>query len=246
MNKKLRNIFQPYFMYSESNALLICLRYKSGKGNKTEIERLLFFSVLSEKIKDMLVMEIDLASLLALLEKRSGFLPGKFSGLSEIFLKDGLKGLEQHITRTLLEHIISLEIHPVMKLFFISIINSKNLVTLFKHLKWGITTKPVLINGGSIKESSLGKLMHSRETSELVRLIYKQTGLYIKEATASSMENALQKHITRQTKIMERQSSDIGLILNYLWRCSIEAKNLSIMSYGNKIDKTVIKGELVH
>ena len=246
MNNELRNIFKPYYMYSELNTLFTCLRYKSGKGNSAEIERVLEFSLISEKIKDILKMDTDILSVLFLLEKKQAFIPGKPAGLQQVFLKDGLSGVEQKITKTLFEYIISPGIHPVMRRFFTFIADSRNIITLHKRLRWETTSVPDFIAGGSIKEPALRKMVRSYKTEEFADLVYKLTGLRPEGPDAVSAENALHKRLTGKIKKWERESPDIGLILNYLWRCATEAKNLSIIYFGRDIDKNILKEELVY
>jgi len=246
MNNELRNIFQPYFMYSELNTLLTCLRYKSGKGNDVEIGRVLEFSLISDKIKDVLKMDTDILSVLFLLGKKLAFIPGKPAGLEQVYLKHGLSGVEQKITKALLEYIISPGIHPVMRGFFTFTADSRNIITLHKRLRWETASAPVFISGGSIKEAVLKKTAYSYKPEELADLVYKQTGLRLEGPDAVSAENALLKRLTGKIKKWEREYPDIGLVLNYLWRCAMEAKNLSIIYHGREIDKNILKEELVY
>jgi len=151
MNRKLRDIFQPYFMYSELETLLTCLRYQTERGRKREIEHTLAFSLLSEKIISVLKMEADLPFILKMLEQKFLTLSGRSSGLYDIFSKNGLPHVESAITRILFEHIINIQTHPCIKRFFISVIDSRNIITLYKHLKWGMSAQPSFIDGGSIR-----------------------------------------------------------------------------------------------
>ena len=246
MNKKLRLIFGPCFMYAELGTVLTCLRYHLKKGKKTEIEYILAFSLLSERVMNILSLEADLPFILEMLDKRAAFLSDSPAGLSDIFLTGGLPKVEQTITRTQLEHIMNEPGHPCITRFFISLIDSINIITLYKHLRWGISAKPAFITGGNVKGPVLSAIFHSRDVSEITGLIQKQTGFYVGEPTAASIESALLKGISGQVKKMEGESPDIGLILNYLWRSSLEARDISILYYGNKIDKDIIREELVH
>ncbi|MBI5099067.1 MAG: V-type ATPase subunit [Nitrospirae bacterium] len=246
MNKNLRHIFGPCFMYAELGTLLTCLRYHLKKGKKTEIEYILAFSLLSERVKNILSLESDLPFILEMLDKRAAFLSDSPAGLSDIFITGGLPEVEQTITRTLLEHIMHEPGHPCITRFFISLIDSINIITLYKHLRWEMSAKPAFITGGKVKETVLSAILHSRDVSEITGLIQKHTGFYVGRPAAANVESALLKGISGQVKKMERESPDIGLILNYLWRFFLEARDLSILYYGNKIDKDIIREELVH
>ena len=54
MNKTLRKVFFPFFIYSEIKTILWCLRYKMEKETRTDIEDILCFSLLSKEVKEAL------------------------------------------------------------------------------------------------------------------------------------------------------------------------------------------------
>jgi vacuolar-type H+-ATPase subunit C/Vma6 len=245
MNERVRDIFKPYFTYSELNTLLAGLRYKLKRGRRGEIERLLLYSLLTEKIRDALKSEGDIPSVLEILQGRMTFLLHKPVDLQHIFSNEGLKKTEQAITAAVFAYILHQVTHPVMQRFFTSLINTKNLLTLYKYIKWNIPDAPALLDGGTISEPGLHKVIRSREIPEIIQLIYKQTGSYIEKPDVSRIEGFLNRYLTKEIKGMQRESSETGFILHYLWTCYIEARNLSIISYGSKIDKTMIKEELV-
>ena len=53
MNKRLHEIFQPFFLYAELRTIIICLRYKKA-ADKNKIKNVLLLSLLSEKNKNTL------------------------------------------------------------------------------------------------------------------------------------------------------------------------------------------------
>ena len=246
MNKGLRDIFMPFFICSEIKTLIICFRYKVRRGNTAEVEKILPFSLLSGKIKEALKKDVDLPSVLEEFEEKFSFHADRLLRLKEIFLKNGLKGVEQTLTGEFLEHTISTGLYPVLKNFFISIIDFKNTITLYKYLRWNIKAEPLFIHGGSIRKSSLKKMIQPHKISEIAHLIFRLTGQRVEEPGRLNIENILLKGLTRQIKIMGRVSPDIGPILDYLWRCSLEAQNLSIILYGREVDRDVLKEELVY
>jgi vacuolar-type H+-ATPase subunit C/Vma6 len=246
MNNRLRKIFRPYFMFMELNTLLTCLRYKAGKGNSAEIGRILYFSLLSKKIKDVLKTDADVPSVINILGKKVSFIRDNSTRLEQVFSKDGFKGAEQQITGALFEYMSDRDSHPLIKRFIVFIADARNIITLYKHLRWETTSGPLFIEGGNIKKSVLYKILQSYNTEALEALVYKQTGLRIEGPDAARVENALQRSLTGKIKKWERESPDIGLILNYLWRFAMEAKNLSIIYHCREIDRGILKEELVY
>lgn len=245
MNKGLRDVFHQFFLYSEIKTLILCFRNKIREKKPAEVEHLLSFSLLSEEVKAILEMEAELPSVLEVFEKRPLFPSIRRIGLKDVFLKDGLIGVEQKLTGAFLEQIISSELHPVIKRFFIYKIDTKNIITIYKYLRWGVKADPLFVNGGSIGKSRLTRVINTRETSEIAQLIYQLSGLRVKELRPPNFESTLLRGLTKKIKIMGREYADIGFILDYLWRCSVEVKNLSIILYGREIDRNILKEELV-
>lgn len=245
MNNKLREIFSPFFMFAEIKTLIACFRFKTVKEISTETDKLLAFSLLSNETKKILAMKAEMPDVLDKFENKLLRLSGKPSGLGESFFNDGLKGLEQRLTLMIIGNIINSGLHPVLRNFFIRLIDVKNLTAAYKHIRWGVKTLPYLIPGGNLTESKLKKIFQADEISGVCELIHHATGSIIEEETAPHIERTLYAGLLKQTKIMQRESLDIGLVLHYLWRCYMETLNLSIILYGRDIDKNTLKGELV-
>jgi vacuolar-type H+-ATPase subunit C/Vma6 len=244
MNRGLIHIFQPFFIYAEIKTIILCLRHKTAQGALTEIESILLFSLLSDKIKDLFRMKTDFLTSLEMLEKVCISPSAGMTGLRDVFAEDGLKAVEQLLTGMYLKKILRAGLHPVIKSFFVSLIDSKNIMAAYKHLRWGIHAEPVFIPGGSIRESRLKKVVETGRIEEISLLISRYTGISIEETTASGIDVTLQRGMTKMIKMMSRESSGIGLLLDYLWKCSVEARNLSIIISSREIDRNILKREL--
>jgi vacuolar-type H+-ATPase subunit C/Vma6 len=245
MNNELREAFYPFFMFTEIKTLIVCFRYKTAKEISTDTDKLLTLSLLSGETKKILDMKSELPDLLNALENKLLSLSGKPSELEEAFFYDGLKGLEQRLTILFIGKIINSGLHPVLRNFFASLIDLKNITAIYKHIRWGVKTNPYLIPGGNLTESRLKKVFQTYEISGIGKLLHNVTGSVVEEETGMHIERTLYAGLLKQTKTMQRVSLDIGLVLHYLWRCYIEALNLSIILYGSDIDRNVLKEELV-
>ena len=246
MNRTVRDIFYPYFIFSELDTLMVCLRYSIGAGNKAEIEGLLSLGLLSEKIKHVLRSDAVIPHVLEILRKKIPFLSTDPPGLSGKAAKNGLAGVERWITSSLIDYITGLPLHPVLQRYFSLIIDARNILTLYKYLTWEIPSAPVLFKGGSMPQAVLQRIGHSRDISRLEELIYKKTGLSgIEGKMSAGIEVLLYRDITKRLKKMEREC-DMGFILGYLWRFSREARNFTILSYGSTVERDALKEELVY
>lgn len=245
MNVTLKNVFLPFFIYAEVKTIILCLRYKTGTAHRADVEALLSYSLLSGKVKELLIKEAELAVIIAELEKKFLSFPANAKRMQETFSEEGLKGVEEYLSNRVIEDIIRSKLHPVIKHFFVFLIDIKNIVTLYKQVRWEIKTVPVFLERGNIDCASLKRISVSGDISGILRLIYQITGTRIKDPHVSEIQNALYKGMTRHIKLLARDNPDIGLILDYLWKTYMEARNLSILMYGKDIETKDIKKELV-
>lgn len=245
MDSGLRAVFHPYYVYTELKTLLTCLRYKTRKGGTAEIEHVLTFSLLSDEVKGMMKTVQDLPLLLDTLEKNILFSVRSSPRLVRLFLQEGLAGVEQRLTMIIFEWIMTLDLHPAIERFFALTADLKNIMTAWKHLRWGITSEPVFIDGGMIKKSVLLKIIDIRENAEIIHLIHRYTGQSPREPDLFHIERILLTNVSRKTRIIARAYPDIGPILDYLWRCYLEIQNINMIVYGQEIDRAVIKNELI-
>lgn len=244
MNRALLEIFRPFFMYAELRTVFICLRHVKG-GETGKIERLLPLSLVSERIKKILRGGGNLVSAVGGLEDSFISQSGRFSGLRKILEEGGLQGVEQFLSMKYLEYTAHSKLHPVMKDFFVRIIDSRNILSLYKYVTLNAKNTPFFVNGGRISEKMFLKIADKRDIFEIGSLIRKFTGIWIEKPDATNIENALYRMVTRFLRKAGREPLGIGLILDYLWRCSLEARNLSILFYGSEIDREILTAEMV-
>jgi vacuolar-type H+-ATPase subunit C/Vma6 len=244
MNRELRNIFRPFFLYHEIRTVMFCLRYKLGEDTGTDREMLLHFSLLSEKIKKLLMMDSDLPSTLRSLDRLYVSPGDRKSRTADVFSDEGLQGVEQKLTGICLKKIMRAGLHPLMKIFFADLIDSVNIMTAYKRIRWDIKAEPLFIEGGSCSAARLKRLVRSGRTRDITSFTERSTGLNIKDATASDIERTFQKRLLKRSRTMSRETSGIGFILDHLWQCYNEARNLSIILHGRDIDREVLKEEL--
>ncbi len=245
MNRTLREAFKPFFLYTELRTLFICLRHLKDK-NTGRIDSLLAVSLLSDEIKGVLNTSKDIHSAVAGIERLFLSLSNGFRGLTEIADAEGLRGVEGRLTNTYLVHTLNAKLHPLMRDFFIRIIDSRNIISLYKYLRMNITAPLTFIPGGAIPETRLGEILKKKDLFGIGSLIREISGIKMEIPGATQIENALYRGITKFLKKAGKDPLGIGLILDYLWRCSIEAMNLSLLFYGKDLERDAIAAELVH
>jgi vacuolar-type H+-ATPase subunit C/Vma6 len=238
MNKKLRNIFRPFFLYSELRTILISLRHIEGKKGERN-DDILLSSLLSAEIKKVLRESGDVATAVREIERCFLSLSAGFAGIAGIYAGEGLKGFEKEFTSRYLLLTAKGKLHPLMKEFFVRIIDARNIISLDKYIRLTSKTAPSLIPCGSINGPAFAGIIAKKDLAALIRLAGTT------DEGAGRIEQALYRKITGFLRKAGRDPLGIGPILDYLWRISLEVVNLSILYYGRDIDSETVRKELV-
>jgi hypothetical protein len=241
MNSGLREIFIPFFLYLELRTIFICLRNIKG-GKAAEARNVLSASLLSEDIKKVLTKRADILSAVRGMEEGFLTLSDAFAGIADLCGREGLQGFERELTVRYLVATVRSGLDPLVKNFFVHIIDSRNIISLYKYLKLGPKTAPSFIPYGSLGETVFLKAIERKDFALVGRLAG------TKEAGPGRMnvETALYRKITAFLRKAGRDTVGIGPVLDYLWRISLEAMNLSILYYGKDLEREAVTGELVH
>jgi len=241
MTKELLRIFSPFFLYCELRTIFICLRYIGG-GKTIKAGVILSPSLLSEEIKRSLMQSKDIASAVLEIEKSFLELSDAFGGVADTFGRDGLQGFQRDLTVRYLLTTLRSGTHPLMKNFFARIIDSRNIIALYKFLRLNPKAAPSFIPEGTISESAFTGIIERKDMVEIFRL----AGITDKEPGRPNIESALYRNISVFLRKAGRYPLGIGPVLDYLWRCEREVMNLGILSFGREIDRETIKAELAN
>ncbi len=244
MNRRFREIFGPFFLYAELRTLFICLRrLPDRKGGA--LDELLSRSLLPDAVKDVLLLSTDLKEAVSGIERFFTSLSKKFSGLSEVLEAEGLRGVEQHLTERYLAETVNSATHPLLKMFFSRLIDARNSISLYKYLRLELKTPPPVIPGGQISEARLLEIAKSGDLVEVGSLIQELTDIPVERPDPTLVELALYRGMTKWLKRAGRDPFGAAPVLDYLWRCSIEAMNLRALYYGKDLEREAVIAELV-
>lgn len=244
MNRQLREIFGPFFLYSELRTLFICLRRLSDR-KAGALDELLSRSLLSDAMKDVLLMSTDLKAAVAGVGRLFAPFYKTVAGLTEVLEAEGLRGVEQRVTERYLAETVRSGLHPIMKMFFSRLIDARNSISLYKYLRLELKTLPPVIPGGLISEARLLEIAKSGDLVEVGSLVRELTGVSVERPDPTLIELALYRGVSRWLKKVGRDPFGVAPILDYLWRCSIEAMNLRVLFYGKDLERDAVIAELV-
>ncbi len=151
MNRKLRTLFGPYFVYHEISTLIKSLRYIYSKSEDEIVAQQLHNSLLHSDIQKVLTSRQDFPDMLNTLE--SCLLPRSslFYGLSGHFEKNGFHALEFFLREKFLTYILLQNQPHLLKTFFRYMVDFHNCIALAKYRHWQIEPGAVFINGGNLE-----------------------------------------------------------------------------------------------
>ncbi len=121
----------------------------------------------------------------------------------------------------------------------------RNLLTLYKQLRWKIGKPPAFVRGGDIGRSRLKEIAERGELAEVIQLIHSLPGMGEAPAGRENVEHLLLVWLTGRVRRWGREPAGIGQILDYLWRCYLEALNLGLLIHGRGMEPELLAGEVV-
>lgn len=213
MNDRLRENLWPFFFYREIRRIFEWLRLRDIPSTSLEL------SLLSEEIKDMFSKMRDTSQRVERLEFILRVYSRGFVNIKKAF-EEGTRIFEETFMNQFLLFSISIS-YSALREFFRYLIDFRNLIGLYKHLRWRIETAPPLLSGGHIKISDLKRAFSSGDISWIQRLTSGKLNISIDDL--SELEIKLYSGLR---KIMRRQYLESPLepvfIPYYLWSIYLE------------------------
>jgi len=243
MEEGLRRTLAPYFLYAELRTVMICLRLLEGEKAQ-QIGEALADSLLDDRVQAVLSEEEPEAAV-AGLEEVLVPLSGAFRGLAAVYRDAGLRGLEQRLAHRFLQAMLERPLHPVLRELFVRIIDARNILALYKSLKFGARDPSVFLEGGTITTGRLQELQERGDLLAVTGIVRLASGSAISAPEPTQVEVALYRGITRFLKRAGRDPLGTAVIMEYLWRCSLEVTNLSVLFAGKDLTREDVAEELV-
>lgn len=235
MDEGLRRSTAPFFWLGELRTLAVCLRLLTGGGRN--LDRLLQRSLLANSIADRLRKADGCTTAVAGLSAILADYDPIFDGLSDIYGTGGSGALEEALYEKSLQSLAHTPLHPQMRCYCTLMIDSRNLITVAKRLRWRLDNIPPLLESGNIPPQRLAELFRSRDSAGLLHIAMRLGGEAPYRESAD-LERVLYEAQERIMSRMARAADDIGAILHYLWHCGIEAANIGLLE---KLDSAGIE-----
>lgn len=244
MNEGLRQTFAPLFLWFELRTIILCLRFRRG-GERGKAASLLPASLLAKPVQQALTEDGEPAAVMDALSGLLAAVTEQYRSLGDFYRERGGREHEQRLVTLYLERMTALPLHPLLREFFRSLIDMRNLVTLAKQLRWHLHEPQAFIRGGEITPERLGKVLEEGTAAGLATLLAAVPDIGALPAAPFNPEPQLFGWLTGKVRRLGRVPLGVGLVLDYLWRCFVEAHNLSLMIHGEGLDHETLRAELI-
>ncbi len=244
MNEGLRNTFAPLFLWFEMRTIIICLRFRRG-DEREKAAALLPASLLAKQVQHALTGDGETAAVIDSLAPLLAAVAEPFRGLGDFYRKRGGREHEQRLVTLYLERMTHLPLHPMLGEFFRSVIDMRNVVTLAKQLRWQLNEPQAFIRGGEIHPERLKKALEEGTVAGLATLLGALPDMGALPAVPANPEPHLFNWLTNKVRRFGRDPLGVGLVLDYLWKCFVEAHNVSLVVHGEKLDQETVRKELI-
>ncbi len=237
-----RKTFAPLIAWFELRTLILCLR-NAGEGGRDKVTELLAESLLDERLEALLRRSVEPVA--ACLEVAKFLAAGTAGGgcLQRSCRTVGVGGFERELYDLFLRQSGEMKLQPVIAAFFRRLIDMRNVLALYKQVRWRLEGAPPFIVGGTLGKERLEETAEQGDMAAVFHLVARLTGEV--PAAGGSPERHLLSWITRCVRRWEIGEGETGAVLAHLWRCYMEARNLGVIVAGRSLDRATLREELV-
>jgi len=245
-NRRLRASVDPMLGLFELKTVVLCLRNKAVQRN-AEIARLLAASQVADALRTALSQRTDVPTAVAAIAFALEPADGGAGSLRRAYAETGLKGFETRLTRNYLGRMNDARLCPPVREFFASFIDLRNLMTLYKQLRWEIADAEAFLPGGTIDVPRLQRIGADKDMASLDLLVREIAGRAAPPLAMAegSLETILLGRLSRRTRNLSRDEDPVGTVLDYAWRVYIHARNQSLLLHAAHLDAAGLEKELV-
>ena len=244
MDARLRDANAPLFGLFEMKTIVLCLRNASLERTEAQ-RRLLERSLLSAPLREILGQRRHVGAIVAALGGALGGLSRAFLDLDSRYFESGLKGCEDALMRMYLEAVAAARLAAPTRHFLTRFTDLRNLMALYKHLRWELKGPVVLIHGGTIDVSEFREAVMSDDRAALDALIVRAAGVRIAAATEIGVEARLLTALGAELTRMRRERGGEWLVPEYMWRAYVHARNLAVRHHAAALAPSAVAREMI-
>ena len=244
MDSLLRDANAPIFTLFEMKTIVLCLR-NAALDRRESQRRLLERSLLSAPLRGILGQRRHVGAIVAELGAALGGLSRAFLDLDSRYFEGGLKGCEDALMRMYLESLTATRLSPPTRDFLTRFTDVRNLMALYKHLRWELAGPVVLIRGGTIDAATFRDAIIENDRAALDALVARAAGVQISANTETGVETALLGALSADLQRARREHGGGWLAPEYMWRVYVHARNLALRHHAADLEPAVVAREMI-
>ena len=245
MDSRLREANAPLFGLFEMKTIVLCLRNASLDRPEAQ-RRLLERSLLSAELRSILGQRRPAGAIVAALGGALGVFSPAFLDLDSRYFEAGLKGCEDALMRIYLEAIAGTPVAPPARYFLTRFTDLRNLMALYKHLRWELKGPMVLIRGGTIDTSVFRDAVAREDREALDALVARATGIPLTAAASEiGIETRLLAALGGELRRARRERGGDFLVPEYVWSAYVHARNLAVRHHAAGLDPSAVAREMI-
>jgi hypothetical protein len=246
MDPPLREMFAPVFMLFGLKTLVLSLRNKAA-GRDATVDRLLRHELFADELREALAGAADANAAVSVVAAVLGGAPGGAAGLAAAYAADGLKGLEARVMRDFLASVLAARMHRAVRGFFVAFIDLRNVMTLYKQLRWGFSDAAAFVPGGSLATSRLATASAAGDAACLDDCVREIAGDVARPPAMGevALESRLLSSLTHRLARRARDGDEVEIVLDYLWTVYVQARNRALRLHAGAGDAVLLEPELV-
>ena len=238
MNPSLSRHLRPYLELIAAQSLIHALRLSRAE-KRERLGHLLQRSLLHPLLQKQLLAATSFEALTVFLEQWLAPQCPAMSGLVTTYQAQGPGGLEEQLEAGLLgRSVAAARSRPVRRLLT-WLVDRRNLLTLAKYRRWQVEQDPPLLPGGTVSGVRLQRLWRLHDTAWLDLAARRIPGFAEPpDADPRSIEMCLLQGISKDLRRLGRDPLGPGVLVDYLWRCQIAARNRALfLNLGEEQDE---------
>ena len=242
MNPRMRAGHAPLFALFEMKTIVLVLRHASL--GRAAPDRLLHHSLLSLPIQRILREPRPAGVMVASLADALGGLSRPFLDLDTRYFESGLRGCEDALMRLFLEAVAAARLTAPVRMFLTRFTDLRNVMALYKHVRWQMKGPLVLINGGSLAVPALKNIVITQDHGALDALVATITG-HLEADSELSLETSLLAALTHALARASRRNGGDWIVAHYVWSRYVYARNLAVGQHAAGLDRAALAKELI-
>jgi len=246
MNPRMREIFAPVFTLFGIKTLVLAVRGKAAERHAS-VERLMRHELFADDLREALLAAPDPGAAVAAVAGAFAPLLGDARGLVAAYAEGGVKSFESRLMRDFLASVAAARLHPAIRRFFEAFVDLRNVMTLYKHLRWGIHDAAAFVAGGALPVARLAEASSRGDHACLEACAGELLGpaAEVTAAGEASLESRLLSRLTERLHQAGRQGDDCDLVLDYAWSLYVQARNRALQLHAGDVDAGTLGRELI-